>query len=76
MVIEPDDLLCFSGAHLYAGAPNTTGVARFSVEVRTVDARDAAGGRGAPSVGGAALHVALDWFRYVVDGTPLSDVML
>jgi hypothetical protein len=75
MVIEPGDLLCFSGAHLHAGAPNTTGVARFSVEVRTVDARDAAGGRGAPNVDGAAPRVALDWFRCAVDGTPLCRVV-
>jgi len=48
-VIEPGDLLCFSGAHLHASVPNTTGVARFSVEVRTVDTGDAADGRGAPN---------------------------
>jgi hypothetical protein len=71
-VIEPGDLLCFSGAHLHASVPNSTGVARFSVEVRTVDARDAAeDGRGAPNVDGKAPRVAKDWFRHVVDGTPL-----
>jgi hypothetical protein len=72
-VIEPGDLLCFSGAHLHASVPNSTGVARFSVEVRTVDARDAAeDGRGAPNVDGEAPRVAKDWFRHVVDGTPLT----
>jgi hypothetical protein len=71
-VIEPGDLLCFSGAHLHASVPNSTGVARFSVEVRTVDARDAAeDDRGAPNVDGEAPRVAKDWFRHVVDGTPL-----
>ena len=71
-VIEPGDLLCFSGAHLHASVPNSTGVARFSVEVRTVDARDAAeDGRGAPNVDGEAPRVAKDWFRHVVDGTSL-----
>jgi hypothetical protein len=53
-VIEPGDLLCFSGAHLHASVPNSTDVARFSVEVRTVDAGDAADGRGAPNVDGEA----------------------
>ena len=76
-VIEPGDLLCFSGAHLHASVPNSTGVARFSVEVRTVDARDAAeDGRGAPNVDGEAPRVAKDWFRHVVDGTPLTAVVV
>jgi len=70
-VIEPGDLLCFSGAHLHASVPNTTGVARFSVEVRTVDAGDAAVGRGAPNVDGEAPRVASGWFRHVDDGTLL-----
>ena len=74
-VIEPGDLLCFSGAHLHASVPNTTGVARFSVEVRTVDAGDAADGRGAPNVDGEAPRVASGWFRHVEDGTPLPAVV-
>ncbi len=74
-VIEPGDLLCFSGAHLHASVPNSTGVARFSVEVRTVDARDAADGRGAPNVDGEAPRVAGDWFRHVLDDTPLTAVV-
>jgi hypothetical protein len=69
-VIEPGDLLCFSGAHLHASVPNTSGVARFSVEVRTADAGDAAGGRGAPNVDGEAPRVAAGWFRHVDAGTP------
>ena len=74
-VIEPGDLLCFSGAHLHAGVPNTTGVARFSVEVRTVDAGDVAESRGAPNLDGEAPRVASDWFRHVHDGTPLSTIV-
>ncbi|MGB3681565.1 MAG: hypothetical protein WA990_03680 [Rubrobacteraceae bacterium] len=71
VVIEPGDLLCFSGAHLHAGAPNSTGVARFSVEIRTVDVRDAASGAGAPNVDGDAPRTAMEWFYRVEDGTPL-----
>ena len=73
-VIEPGDLLLFSGAHLHASVPNTTGVARFSVEVRTVDAGDAADGRGAPNVDGEAPRVAAGWFRHAEDGTPLPAI--
>ena len=32
LVIEPGDLLCFSGAHVHAGVPNSAGVVRFSGE--------------------------------------------
>jgi hypothetical protein len=72
VAIEPGDLLCFSGAHLHAGVPNHTGVTRFSIETRTVDAADVAAGRGAPNVDGAAPRVALEWFRRVSDGSPLG----
>lgn len=75
LVIEPGDLLCFSGAHLHASVPNETGLTRFSVEVRTVDAGDAALNAGAPNVDGGAPRVALEWFRDVVDGTPLPAAM-
>ena len=76
LVIEPGDLLCFSGAHLHASVPNSTGVARFSVEVRTVDAGDVANDRGAPNVDGEAPRVAKDWFGHVDDGTPLTAVVV
>ena len=75
LVIEPGDLLCFSGAHLHASVPNSTGVARFSVEVRTVDAGDVADARGVPNVDGEAPHVAKDWFRHVDEDTPLTAVV-
>ena len=73
-VIEPGDLLCFSGAHLHASVPNTTGAARFSVEVRTVDTGDAADGRGAPNLDGEAPRTASGWFHHVGDGTSLPAV--
>ena len=71
-VIEPGDLLCFSGAHLHASVPNSTGFTRFSIEARTVDARDEAEDRGAPNVDGEAPRVTQDWFKQVHDGTPLT----
>jgi hypothetical protein len=74
LVIEPGDLLCFSGAHLHASVPNATGVARFSVEARTADAGDAADGRGAPNLDGHAPRVAAGWFRHPHDGSPLPQV--
>jgi hypothetical protein len=62
LVMEPGGLLCFSGAHVHAGVPNSAGVARFSVEVRTVDAGDVADDHGAPNVDGEAPRVAKTGF--------------
>jgi hypothetical protein len=71
IVIEPGDLLCFSGAHLHASVPNTTAETRCSIELRTVNAEDFARGRGAPDLDGRAPQTPLEWFRSMVDGRPL-----
>jgi Phytanoyl-CoA dioxygenase (PhyH) len=71
VVIEPGDLLCFSGAHLHASVPNVSGETRYSVELRTVADVDVERGRGAPDLDGAAPAVPLHWFRSMVDGSPL-----
>jgi Phytanoyl-CoA dioxygenase (PhyH) len=72
MVIEPGDLLCFSGAHLHASVPNVSERTRVSVELRTVTLEDLVRGRGAPDIDGRAPQVPLDWFRSIVDGSSLS----
>jgi hypothetical protein len=72
VVIEPGDLLSFSGAHLHASVPNSTADARISVEVRTVNIDDVKLGRGAPNVDGAAPRVPIGWFRRMSDGTSLA----
>ena len=72
VVIEPGDMLCFSGAHLHASVPNTSGLPRFSVEARTVAASDVRRRRGAPNVDGAAPHVPLHWFKRMTDGASLA----
>ena len=71
IVIEPADLLCFSGAHAHASVPNTSGITRVSVETRTVNVDDLGRDRGAPKVDGRAPRVAIDWFRRISDGEPL-----
>ncbi len=68
VVIEPGDVLVFSGAHLHASVPNRSGASRYSLELRSMDIRDAAAGIGAPNVDGAAPRVAWHWFRRLDDG--------
>jgi hypothetical protein len=43
----PGQVLLFSGAQLHTSIPNTSGLARYSVDFRTVDTRDLQSGRGA-----------------------------
>jgi hypothetical protein len=72
VVLEPGDLLCFSGAHLHASVPNTSTETRYSVELRTVNIDDFTSGRGAPALDGRAPRVPLGWFRSMTDGSPLG----
>ena len=71
IVIEPGDLLCFSGAHLHASVPNVSGEARFSVELRTVNIDDFRRNLGAPALDGRASKTPLEWFRSMTDDSPL-----
>ena len=72
IVIEPGDLLCFSGAHLHASVPNVSAGTRVSVELRTVSLDDFVRDRGAPNLDGRAPSVPLEWFRSIADGSSLS----
>jgi len=72
VVIEPGDMLLFSGAHLHASVPNGSGAARYSLELRSVDEHDAAAGVGAPNRDGHAPRVAWHWFRRLADGTRMQ----
>ena len=43
-------LLMFSGAQLHSSVPNTSGVTRFSIDFRVVNAKDIRSGGGAPTL--------------------------
>jgi hypothetical protein len=66
--------LCFSGAHLHASVPNTSGSTRFSVELRTVTGDDIQARRGAPNVDGEALRVAWRWFTGITSSASLAEL--
>jgi hypothetical protein len=73
-ILEVGDIMAFSGAHLHAGTVNTTGLVRFSFEMRSVDTADLREDRGAPNADAAAPRMPLHWFRRLSDGTPLAQV--
>lgn len=71
VVIAPGDLLCFSGAHLHSTVPNTSGLTRFSIEVRTVHQADIDDDRAAPNIDADASTTRYGWFHHVLHGRPL-----
>ena len=74
IVVEPGDVIAFSGAHLHASVPNRTGSTRISTETRTVSYNDLLAGRQAPNVDGHAEGIRYNWFSQVSSGEELSAV--
>lgn len=85
----PGQVLLFSGAQLHTSIPNTSGLARYSVDFRTVDTRDLQSGRGAPLTDAHCTGTAIRDFVRVKDesrfdegfvrsiyGEPPADAML
>ena len=66
-------MLLFSGAHLHASVPNTSGKARFSVDFRTVDVADLLADRGALLVDVGCTGTAIRDFRRVADDAPFEE---
>ena len=73
VLIEPGDLLCFSGAHLHASRPNRTGRVRVSIDTRILVRADLEAGRGAVNVDGRAPRDGREWFHRVSDGAGLAE---
>lgn len=70
---SPGSVLLFSGAQLHTSIPNTSGLARYSVDFRTVDARDLLAGRGAPLVDAHCTGTAVRDFRNLADGSTFEE---
>lgn len=85
----PGQVLLFSGAQLHTSIPNSSGLARYSVDFRTVDTQDLLAGRGAPLADAHCTGTAIRDFVSIKDesgfdekmitslfGAPPSDAML
>lgn len=60
----PGGIIVFSGAHLHESVPNTTNVARYSIDFRTVHLDDVVERRGAPNVDTRATGTTMrDYLR-------------
>jgi hypothetical protein len=69
----PGEVLLFSGAQLHTSIPNTSGLARYSVDFRTVDTRDLLAGRGAPVVDAWCTGTAIRDFVSIKDESPFAE---
>jgi len=72
----PGGILLFSGAQLHTSIPNTSGRARYSIDFRSVDARDLVTGRGAPLVDVHCTGSAIRDFVSVSDRTSFDEELV
>jgi hypothetical protein len=72
----PGGILLFSGAQLHTSIPNTSGRARYSIDFRTVDARDLFAGHGAPLVDVHCTGTAVRDFVNVADGASFGEELV
>jgi hypothetical protein len=72
----PGAILLFSGAQLHKSIPNTSGRTRFSIDFRTVDARDLIAGLGAPAVDAHCTGTAIRDFHRVADNSGFDEELV
>jgi hypothetical protein len=72
----PGEVLLFSGNQLHASTPNTSGLARYSVDFRTLSVPDLIAGRGAPLVDAYCTGTAIRDFISVEDESSLDEQMV
>ena len=69
----PGGLILFAGAQLHETVPNTAGVARYSIDFRTVHVDDVHAGVGAPVADVACTGTALRDFKRLTDGASFTE---
>lgn len=69
MVLPAGSVVLFSAANLHSTVPNTAGIARYSIDFRTVDVNDVKAKRGAPNIDSHCHGTSL---RDFMKGTDLS----
>jgi hypothetical protein len=72
----PGEILLFSGAQLHTSIPNTSGLARYSVDFRSVDVRDMQALRGAPLADAYCTGTAIRDFVSVADESRFDESLV
>ena len=64
IVTKPGGVIVFAAAQMHSTVPNTSGLTRFSIDFRTVDARDTSCDRGAPNIDSECMGTTMmDYLR-------------
>jgi hypothetical protein len=71
IITKAGGILLFSGSYLHSTVPNTSGIARFSIDFRTVHVDDVIAKVGAPNIDSACTGTTL---RDFLRGTDLSRI--
>jgi len=72
----PGQVLLFSGAQLHKSIPNSSGLARYSVDFRTVDTRDVQAGHGAALADAQCTGTAIRDFLSIKDESPFDEELV
>jgi hypothetical protein len=76
VLCPPGGLILFSAAQLHSTVPNTSGIARYSIDFRTVHQDDADGRIGAPNVDSACTGTTMADYLRVRDLEHLPESLL
>ena len=69
-------IILFSAAQLHSTVANTSGTTRFSIDFRTVNAKDLTDGRGAPNIDSHSEGTALRDFLRGSDRSPMPEELV
>jgi hypothetical protein len=69
-------LILFSGSHLHETVPNTSGIARYSIDFRTVHADDVLAGAGAQNIDSRCTGTTIRDYRRCTDVSLLPDEII
>lgn len=73
MVLPAGSVVLFSAAHLHSTVPNTAGLARYSIDFRTVNIEDVKAKRGAPNIDSRCHGTSLRDFMKGTDLTRMAE---
>ena len=72
-VVPAGGIVLFSAAQMHSTVPNTSGIARYSIDFRTVSRSDLKNGRGAPNIDSASTGTSLRDFVRSSDRSPMPE---
>jgi len=76
VMCPPGGLILFSAAQLHSTVPNTSGIARYSIDFRSVHGADAAARRGAPNIDSACTGTTMRDYLRVSDLAHLPEPVI